>query len=1259
MSNGDPESALSPAAAVTPSWPRPRTPLPPHRLAKLANALGVSTPIPVGQSLSDSASSYSYSSVPRSSASSVAESWRSPTPSVASTSHLTSQTPHASTSRFLLHVVPPAHLPHDSDSSESLTLTPPPSTASGYHTQFRRGTLVPLFPTLQLQLWAIAKEYALPSTNGMILYLISTQPSRQSIPDAADKDLADLSDEPGPRLSEEIWKHLWTRVVKVEQDAYPSRAPTPNPVGVGLGFGGRTSPLSPESSTSRPNLRPLISPGHITPQPLTTPITPNPSTPSTSQGASSTPSQSDPATPDTSLPSGSRANSLDLPGLSSPSLIPILAKVEFDIDRRKAGWYEPWMRSRRVNHRKRVGRTRPDSRSTTATEEEGEQETVPRTAPINLKLVDRQAVPRFLWKEHDEEDVADEGEEYTRLSESPGDEDETAPLGTVGAQDPLADVFGSDGEVWADMHADGTGKRPITKNGNVVELALDGAALSAPPEDPESHDQGNDELEVKQLWDAHSRPRLSVAIPPSPQESPRDRRRSSPTTAGTVKKSPPPPLTLPFVVPNDVIAMGEPSPLPSAGTAKLAYLRDGTTPTQSSEEDLSILGDEEVDEATVPEGVDPRRFRRIKSPGEEKRVGAFFEDLDLGLEFEESGEIDMSDPNDRRRSQYEMSATLDEIERNFRQFSPRRLKHELDEEDEVAAKTPPRTTSLSPPSQPKFTGAAPGSPTRRKESAAVQGGVWPAVPFSALKEQDEPPASPTASSHRDSFPTPPRLALNGVSNAIPVSPYAKQRQSQPTGDASDESMARKREFEGQEPSYPDIVPPSLRKAEVSNSPVIPLSPDPFGRFPFDSDAARISEERSSSESTRGSRITYSTFEIPPERQASLNRDTSTSSTTSPRHKSQAPSSRFSMDSSDEPFGKNNNNLSRPSTTLNPVKSIRKLWRKSNNRSVSGSPPAPAATAASNGQPALASPPPLPNGQTLLAPQPSQQELVTNAMIPPRRQMEPPLMTTTQAMQRAQAEASISTIHFDQESPYPIRRSPQPPQSYQNYATPMSRPGHQQQASTSSRISTVSPPNQSVPLEKERSGIRKSILKSWRSPPNSLSQASGNPTMSSDGSRSSTPEGPLAARKRRPSVIEMAGHLVRGSVASITLSEIPPSPILPEQYASANATLGSRQSRAQSIGDNGKRFSVRTGGTGGTGGRNTPSSSMESSRLSSHSSPPPVRTPLGGSPPRPGRGPGISRPSEELDEFEIISPAKAGHAKTPSLSYPYNELDHQE
>ncbi|THH14232.1 hypothetical protein EW146_g6072, partial [Bondarzewia mesenterica] len=648
MSNGtpSPESALaSPTTAPTSSpWPRPRTPLPPHRLAKLANALGISTPIPLSHSSSDSAAT--SSSVPTSSVSSYAESWRSPTPSVSSTSHLTSQTAHASSSKFLLHVVPPTHLPHDSNSAESLELTPPPLTASGYHTQFRRGTLVPLFPTLQSQLWAIAKEYALPSTAGMILYLINSTPSRaQSPPNVTAKYPTDLSEEPGPRLSEEIWKHLWARVVKAEIDAYPSRTSTPNPVGLGLGFGGRASPLSPESRTSEPNpLRPLVSPRRIPPQPMTTPITPSSSTPSTSsdvrtQESSSVPSRSDPDTPDTSLPPGSRAETLDLPGLSSPSIIPILAKVEFDIDRRKAAWYEPWMRSRRINHRKRVGRLRTESRSTAMTEDENEQEPVLKSAPINLKLVDRQAVPRFLLNEEDDDDDdlahhVDEVVEYAPLSESPDDIDHTAQLKND-AQDPLADVFGTDGETWADLHANGTGK-PKEVNPNVVELALDGSALSLLPDDTENRqdrEADDDEVEVKQLWDAHSRPRLSVSIPASPPDDSKRNRRSSPATAGTIKKPVPPPLTLALPMPNDVIATDEPSPMPlplySGDSTKLPYLRDGTTPSSEESQESAGEGDADAD------SIDPSKFRRIKSPAEDRRVGAFFEDLDLGLEYED------------------------------------------------------------------------------------------------------------------------------------------------------------------------------------------------------------------------------------------------------------------------------------------------------------------------------------------------------------------------------------------------------------------------------------------------------------------------------------------------------------------------------------------------------------------------------------------------------------------------------------------------
>lgn len=141
------------------------TRLSPRRLANLANALGVSTPIPADNQIKIS----------------------------------------TTTSRSLLHVIPPSSL----DS-------------------FRRGTLVPLLSTLQAQLAAIAREYALPTTAGLILYLI-------------------IDDIPGPSISDHIWKLLWSRVLFSER---------------------------------------------------------------------------------------------------SPSL-PILAKVEFDIDKRKATWFEPWLKNTR------------------------------------------------------------------------------------------------------------------------------------------------------------------------------------------------------------------------------------------------------------------------------------------------------------------------------------------------------------------------------------------------------------------------------------------------------------------------------------------------------------------------------------------------------------------------------------------------------------------------------------------------------------------------------------------------------------------------------------------------------------------------------------------------------------------------------------------------------------------------------------------------------------------------------------------------
>lgn len=562
-------------ATLSPSWPPPRSPLPPHRLAKLANALGISTPVP-GYTSND------YSSSP--------EPWRSPTPSNASSIHLRPHSPMpSSTSKFLLHVIPPVHLPHDTDASDSLTMTPPPSNASGYHTQFRRGTLVPLFPSLQTQLWAIAKEYALPSTAGMILYLVNSSPSRATSPSLVGSPV-DPNEEPGPRLSEEIWKHLWTRIAKVEQDSF--RAPSPHPIGLGIPTGAHFSPMPNTDSISATDstqsaLRPLISAGRAFPQPQTTPITPNSSTHSSSSdqhNPSSSTSPSDCDTPDTSYPSGSQADSLELPGLLSSSIIPILAKVEFDVDRRKATWYDPWVRSRKSSHKKRVGRSRDDV-STGSQSIGGREES--KSAPLSLKLVDRQAAPLFLRSDEREagSDVEDE-----ELSESP---------------------VQAGGELYSDEFAEG--------------------------DETLRHRAGEDS-------DNPDRPRLSVTIPSSPPR--RNERRSSPTTAGTIKRPVPPPLTLAAALPTDfVVSELTPSPLltaaSSTGSTKLPYLRDNLPsssddnfPTQGEEPEVSVelydVSSEGQDEANAVVG---------KSSPDDKRGGHFFEDLDLGLNFDDTGDV--------------------------------------------------------------------------------------------------------------------------------------------------------------------------------------------------------------------------------------------------------------------------------------------------------------------------------------------------------------------------------------------------------------------------------------------------------------------------------------------------------------------------------------------------------------------------------------------------------------------------------------------
>ncbi|VDB86926.1 unnamed protein product [Peniophora sp. CBMAI 1063] len=1009
------DGLLSPSSASgpQPQWPRPRSPIPPHRLAKLANALGIATPVPMGHSSSD----------PSSMNSSRSDFTRSPTPSTSAASRFTTHSSQSTASNFqskyLLHVIPPHHLPHDT-ANQDVLLTPPPSSASGYHKHFRRGTLVPFLPSFQAQLGAIAKEYALPNTTGMILYLVAgtASPAPSPTPDGPEPE------EPGPRLTEDVWKHLWTRVVKTELDGAGFSPRSGTPIGLGL------NPPSSASTATLTSLRPLVTATNKPSAPSLSLSTPS-STTRTNAASESDPEAS---TPDTSLPSGSsRADSMDLPGLSSPSLIPILAKVEFDIDKRKATWYAPWLRSRKQNLKKRSPAEDGDGR-------------------IGLRLVDRRAVPRFLVSKEGDVNDGDYDPEYAPRSESP-DEDE----------DYTVRVNGEDDE------------------------------------------------------------------------------------GGRRRRGPPPPLTMPSRSnPEALIASGEPSPLPSGNSAdsrgrvKLPY-------RESDEEDD---GSEESRE----------RRRRRKMNGGDRRTGVYFDELDLGLEFDDSVEYDENDPYDKRRSQFLMKARLDELEKNLASLSPRRLQHEDEPSfDPSSPSSLTRSRALSPQTASHGRYLSASSVGSISQSNSDSPPKWPAVPYSALSSRDNDDSLELDPSvDADDFPAPPKFAINGISTAVPSSPYKASfgGGGGPAPESAESAARRRAHDEGHDPRYPDIMPASLRRSDGSlNSPIIPLSPDPFGRFPSEPTPpmpGRTSESSVRSSTSDGATLVHV-------------RTDSIGSLDGPRKLS----SRFSLDSEDQfsPVAKVTPTLAAPNqqgASLNPVKSIRTLWRKSRKTSVSH-----------ESAPRVANPaPPMPTAMPRVS-----EEVVTNAMLPPNHpslraptgSSNAPFMTTAEAARRAK-ESSISAVTFDQESPYPIRRAGSP-----RSAAPSPTPPPPQ--ATTSRPPSTEPP------------ARKSILKGWGA-------GNGRPSLeennASNGVASTNANG--KERKRRPSMID----LVRGSRASTATEALPPSPMLPEQY--------------------------------------------RSSESSSRASPPPITT-----------------PTAAVDEpFEIVeaSPGQGGHGKTPSLSYPYHELDHQ-
>jgi len=360
--------------------------------------------------------------------------------------------------------------------------------------------------------------------------------------------------------------------------------------------------------------------------------------------------------------------------------------------------------------------------------------------------------------------------------------------------------------------------------------------------------------------------------------------------------------------------------------------------------------------------------------------------------------------------------------------------------------------------------------------------AWPSVPHSSSKRQD---IIADSSLGPDKFLAPPKLSVGGVSHSAPVSPLRKPFPVLQDREL-DESNARRRELRDHEFAFPELDSP-LRKSASFNSPTIPLSPDPFGRFPSSPSPPSSSQPSTSLDVPLPQpRPKFFAPELSSEQQpspASLGRKESLTSLDAAA--SRPPSSRFSLDSIEEGAG------NRTSTSLNPVKSIKSLWKRSRKASisfVSGSSPA-TQTGSGNSSPQLP-PPPVPSISSAsststprsLTPAPSStsRESVASLALPPdRHPPKAPYYDTpsllTSRLQQSHSSPSINMMIFNQESPYPVHVIP--PHS-------SARPRTASQAarivsSASFADADVMPPPMTTPTEREKAGPPRSILKSRR------------------------------------------------------------------------------------------------------------------------------------------------------------------------------------
>ncbi|UTT90315.1 hypothetical protein NDA17_004654 [Ustilago hordei] len=233
--------------------------------------------------------------------------------------------------------------PYPPSPSYFITVVPPddyptsPEISQHERDRLQRGSLLPLYPTLGGQLWAISREFALPSVGGLMLYLSDDGQGNR-----------------GPRIGDVAWQALWSRYFIQDEEpstsaykATPAFAPSRRAsIIAGDPF---AEPLSPSSAHAADLSRSTLGEGSSN----------RPSIPYLSSARPSPRVEAPRFTRrDPSAEWSPSARSAAWSGQASSSAgqshvapapfprLPILARIEWQVDSNKAPWWPSWIASR-------------------------------------------------------------------------------------------------------------------------------------------------------------------------------------------------------------------------------------------------------------------------------------------------------------------------------------------------------------------------------------------------------------------------------------------------------------------------------------------------------------------------------------------------------------------------------------------------------------------------------------------------------------------------------------------------------------------------------------------------------------------------------------------------------------------------------------------------------------------------------------------------------------------------------------------------